>query len=281
MKKVMFVICSALTIFQAQAQNSILLIVNYQSGQSYNIQSYNNTVSLYNFSGNERFINSLENQGVKLPLKTTIEKSENLVLNVYKQKNDKFPFSIDLQRREIKEESEGRKLKPIIESNIKNYIKGSIRNTEVELDEVKGVNLEQMRETATKLVTNELLIDEFPSDSLKVNDVFTVSSKGKISVLSYTDITIAIDKTYTFEKIMNNKAYFKYNSIQNIEKSPNQNIELSGTGSGKLIYNISTKIIELQEGNSSMKMSFEGKDNIMTHSENIVSYKSQMNRISK
>lgn len=269
---VIFIICPL------QAQESVRLIIAFESDKTYDFQSYTKTISTTDFSGNDRFVNSLKSQGVTLPLKQVDESEEYTTMYTQKMKKGKLPFHINLVEAKRKEQIEGQKAEENLESNRKNYIKGNIEEATVKVTRFRGIDLKKFNETINEVLTKQLLGDQFPSHEFRVNDSFTTSSITTLPLIKDLAIQTKTNKTYKITKIEHNKAYLEYESTttSTFEILPYKNAEVQGRGRGNLIYNISTQLIEFKEVNDQVNTRFEAKEGIITQSENQVYYKEEI-----
>jgi|GEM_PF-3986472 len=265
-------------IYPLQAQESVRLIVAFESEKTYDFNSYTKTTSTIDFSGNDRFVNSLKSQGVTLPIKNENESEEHNTIYTEKRKKEKLPFYIDLVEAKRKDQIEGQQAEESIESNRKKYIKGNIEEGTIKVSRFRGVDLKKINETINEIVTQHLLGDQFPAHELHVNELFTTNSNTIFTPNKDIAIQSTTDKTYQITKIENNKVYLEYESTttSTVATLPYKNAEVKGKGTGKLIYNISTQLIEHKESNEQLTLRFEAKEGIITQSENQVYYKQEI-----
>lgn len=279
MKKLILLSCSLFCIGPLYAQESIRLLVAYEPETSYAIQYYNLTQSTYTFSGNERFVNSLKSQGVTLPLKSVSESEEHAIMHTQKLKQGKLPFRIDLVKRKSKEQLEGKEAEQQLETKQKNYSKGSIiGGNKIELTHFRGINAKQLNQIIIQQTQDQLFGDAFPLDELQLMDEFTTRIKTTLNLIKDRNFHVQIDKTYQLIKIENDLVYLAYTSMGSIDNVSDTQLKLTSIGSGTFIYNKKTQLIELKEGTNKINLLFEAKEGIITHTENLVSYKEEVHR---
>lgn len=273
----MFVVCLLFVFGQLHAQETVRLILRYEPEQSYDIQYYNKTTSTYNFSGNDRFVNSLKSKGLSLPFQNVSERKEHSVIHTQKEKNGKLPFRIDLINNTQTEQTAGQETKQTEEKNIKNYIKGSIlEGNKIVLTHFRGLHAKELNEMAIQLTQNQLFGDVFPVDELQLLDEFTTHTQTALNLSEDLSLLMKTDKTYTLTKIEKDDVYLTYTSSSSIDPISDQNVVFTAVGSGTLRYNKTTQLIELKEGINQINIQFEAKEGIITHTENLVVYKEEV-----
>lgn len=245
MKKILLTFSFSLVQILAYGQKTIDFEFSYPENSNFVIEQSTNTSGTMKITGSPQEIASLKKAGYNQIRKLKYVVDYSSVYKTGKKLTDSFPFefyysnvSYDIDSDGKKQKREGGFPNAIIKGN---YIDGKpvvVQNSDVQ-------------------AANDLpkyFLYNFPKiTNMKVGDSFTTdrSMESKNGGASVSGIL-----KYTLTKIEDNSALFSIAITQNSNKS--SEINLKGSGTGEMVYNLKDKYIELEKMTINMTSSVAG-----------------------
>ena len=233
------------------SQNSLNLKFTYKPEKNYNISMVQKSKNTIIYSGDEKILNELTNQGVENPtiMESTLTLDSNLKTG--KLENKKFPIEILYKKAES---SDGNEIIP----------KGTIIYGSCQLDSMPKLESivsknmkEEVKAGMLEIVKTTFSQIKFPNQMVKIGE--EIITEDPISVpIGPNKLDMIIQTKYKLISIKNNLGYFDV--IQDIKfttKIEDTTMNASGSGNGKVIYDIENNIFTEFSTNYEMKLNFK------------------------
>jgi len=254
MKKVLIILVSLFAFANTFAQQAMVFKTLYLPSTKYSASVSMNTVLQMDFKGDSAELKKVAANGTQLPI---IMQNKNDVSYTVTTGtlNDKklFPIAIKYQSVINKELVNGNEL-PIDANNLGGQeITGLCNGEKMQLDTSNGKQLaDSLKNVVVNSLNNVQAQIYFPPTALKVGDTF------------FQDIPIAVPLTgiamqvnthlvYKLIVIQNNIALFDITQSINYKvTTPQGETNITGTGDGKLFFNIANSFLKLYQTNLSL-----------------------------
>jgi len=240
MKKLIYIFL-LLSVFKARAQDGILFKIKYMPGYSYQMSSAIKFKINPSLSGDTAIINKIKAQGIQQPINLDIGMDVKSSVNTGKlNANKSFPITFIKGDAEINGTINGTVIPiPAHPSNGSKIYAHSLEDGTYRVDSVSGSTL---KDTSTKFISQMINSIQhqvkFPEHPLKVGDSFTQEIPLNLPI-SANSISIKIKVIYKLISVSDGNAYFDMSQDLNMALTiKNVIVNLSGTGSGKMTYNI-------------------------------------------
>jgi hypothetical protein len=259
MKKICFLALMCFSLTQLKAQNGVVLKVKYLPNHDYKTSISGNVKFIVNLTGDQQLLDKLNSQGITNPV------NANLSLDIAGDTKtgamgaDKtFPVNMDYKINNISVSANGKEMPippKVTEKDLK--MVGHIsQDWKLHLDSAEGKKIvdstekkmQQMMDIFQKQV-------QFPDKALKPGDTFTQGSPMDIPITQGQSIHIDAGVTYKLVSISDGKAYFDLvpNFNMNFQIKA-VSINISGTGTGKMVYDVKNNFPLSKDGMINMKI---------------------------
>ncbi|MTH14062.1 hypothetical protein [Flavobacterium sp. LC2016-01] len=259
MKKIFLLLFSTATLLSYSQSNQVLdFKLGFSPQTSYNQSTV--TVAEYELSyeGSQEILETLKSNGIQNPVITKNSVDMETVLKTGKaDASGNFPVVIEYLK------SLDANGKTIIPNGTLIYGKGSVSSLP-KLDSIVAKGLDEtFKKTVFQIVQSTFAQLALPEKKLKAGESFAQETPISIPV-GGLNIDMIITTTYKLKSITGKNAFFDIDQIYTakvLDKDKN-NINVSGTGTGNLIYDIPNHFST--ENNLDMKFIFELKKDEIT-----------------
>lgn len=260
MKKAYLLVFMCLSLAQLRAQQGMVFKIKYLPNHNY--QSTISADVRFNVSvaGDQQIIDKLKAQGITQPVKADLSLALGGFLKTGAMGSDNsMPVNIDYKVNNISVTANGKQV-PIPPKATEKDIKLSghlAQDWKLKLDsadgkavaDTAGQKMQQMMSMIQKQI-------QFPDRPLKPGDTFTQGLPMNIPIdKNGNDIKVNAGVTYKLVSISDGKAYFDLipNFSMNFQLK-DITVDMSGTGTGKMVYSIKDSFPLSKQGNLSMKI---------------------------
>jgi hypothetical protein len=260
MKKIYLFAFMCLSVIQLWAQQGVVFKIkylpshNYQSNISVDMK-INATVT-----GEQQILDKLKEQGITQPVDANLSLALGGVMKTGALGADNsIPMSMDYKLSNISVSANGKQF-PIPPKATEKDIKASghiSQDWKIKLDSADGKAVADTAQKKMQQMMNMLQKQiQFPDKPLKPGDSFTQGAPMNIPIgKDGTSAKVNADVTYKLVRIADGKAYFDMipNFSLNVQVK-NISVDMSGTGTGKMVYSIKDNFPLSKEGNITMKI---------------------------
>jgi hypothetical protein len=227
MKKTILLILLTTSIVSCKSQEEIDFKVGYLPNYNYTLTQKQISENNVKYIASDKILQNLKNNGVENP---TITKDTSLLKSVSKTgslKGNEFPIYIELL------ESNN----PSLKSGSKFF--GKSVDGKTKIDSISSSTMtEEKKRTLLPAMESMMNQIKYPNRKIKVGESFEQKSPMSIPIADVT-IEIEINSIYTLRKVENGIGYFDLDQVYTIKSATKDyEMELDGTGKGKLEYNI-------------------------------------------
>ncbi|HTI59970.1 hypothetical protein [Mucilaginibacter sp.] len=244
MKKICLLAFLSVPFIQLKAQDAVVFKLRYLPNHVYNMSVMMGMKISANVSGDQSFIDKLNSEGITQPVKANFQIGMTDKMATGPAGTDKMmPLTADFRLDSIFADIGGKQppIPPnIAGKNIKMFGRASQENLSVLIDSVAGKKTSDSSQMKMRqmmgLVQKQI---KFPEKALKPGDSFTQSTPMNIPITRDNSIKIDAAITYKLVSISDGKAYFDL--IPNLDINlnlPKATVNITGSGSGKLVYSI-------------------------------------------
>ncbi|WP_426669830.1 hypothetical protein ACPPVU_01045 [Mucilaginibacter sp. McL0603] len=259
MKKICFLALMCFSLTQVKAQKGVVLKVKYLPNHDYKISVNSDVKFNVNLTGDQELLDKLNSQGITNPVDAILSVSLNGDTKTGAMSADKtFPLNMDYKISNISVTANGKQMPippKVTEKDLK--MVGHIsEDWKLKIDSADGKvvvdstekKMQQMMDLFQKQI-------QFPDKALKPGDTFTQGSPMDIPMTQGQPIHIDAGITYKLVSISGGKAYFDMipNFGMNFQIKA-VSINVSGTGTGKMVYDIKNNFPISKEGTINMKI---------------------------
>ena len=259
MKKIIFMPL-LLLFFNAEAQQSVVFKMKYQPDHSYDAATTLSMNANITLSGDTNIIAKLKSKGVIQPITLNMETSINGSTKTGPaDANNNIPITINYKIGQISISFNGKKIDVPQKINSDRTIYGHVNAAgTLKSDSISGAKIKDTSsKTASQLINSIQNKIKFPDHPLKVGDTFTQDLPMNIPIGS-NDTEADVKVIYKLVKIDGGNAYFDMDQTMNMQLTFKQSpITLTGSGTGKLIYDIRDSFPT--DYSSNLNFKFNGK----------------------
>lgn len=253
----MALLCFSLT--QLKAQNGVVFKIKYLPNHNYQTSVNMNMKLNVNLNGDTALISKLKSQGITQPVNANLAIGINGNLKTGALGADNtFPLNMDYKVANITVNANGKDV-PIppkaTEKDIK--IMGHItQDGKIKIDSAEGKKIndttEKKMQQMMDMVQKQI---QFPDRPLKPGDTFTQGAPTNIPISGDNNIQLNGGVTYKLVSISDGKAYF--DMVPNLSlsfKIKTMAINITGTGTGKMVYSIKDNFPLSKDGSFNVKI---------------------------
>ena len=258
MKKYLFVTCLILFAAFAKAQEDVIFKIKYLPNHTYQING-NNSVSFYtDLSAYKEIASRLAAQGISQPVNAYINYSSQGVVTTSKIATDKsFPVEMQFSTYPLTGYLNGKTIPIPTKKNIVKIYGNVSADGRINVDSLNSKKLTDSTAASAKTMMNKMMgMINFPEHPLKVGESFTQNLPFDFPMVKGMVINIKI--TYKLISVTDGKAYFDL--TQGLDMNMNikeVNINLLGSGIGKMVYDIKNNYPVSNSGDISMTINIK------------------------
>ncbi len=259
MKKICILALMCFSLTQVKAQKGVVLKVKYLPNHDYQTSLSMDMKLVATITGDQQIIDKLNSQGITQPVNANLSLAMSGDSRTGAMAADKtFPINIDYKINNISVSANGKEMPippKITEKDLK--VVGHVsEDWKIQIDSAEGKKVTDSTEKKMKQMMNLFQKQiQFPDKALKPGDTFTQGSPMDIPITQGQSIHIDAGMTYKLVSISDGKAYFDLtpNFSMNLQIKT-VSINVSGTGTGKMVYDIKNNFPLSKEGTLNMKI---------------------------
>lgn len=254
MKKILYLLL-ILSAFNAEAQKSVVFKIKYLPNHNYNGVVNMRLSANVNLSGNDTIITKLQEQGMSLPINVHfgVNMKGDITTGTRSAKGT-FPLSIKYNFEDLSGDINGKSF-PIPMDKLNKGVKvyghvdagGTVRADSIgggKLSDTSASSVSKMMEAFQKSI-------KFPAYPLKVGDTFIQNMPLNLPI---GNMNIDSKVVYKLINIADGKAYFDIRQTMDMSMPIQGNIiNLSGVGTGKMIYSIKDNFVTGHSADMNLK----------------------------
>lgn len=253
MKKVIYIlIVACFSSCKAQKGNGVLLNPTLKPSLNYSSIVITENNSTIEYLGNQGIIDNLTQKGIEYPItsiSSTIMKSR--MKTGEKEENGSYKLECSYDTVTTNLSGSITKLKDensLIEKMEGAKAFGTINNNQIKIDSIINLDDESLKATLEQSVSNMLSQIKFPNRKIQIGESFTIETPMKMPTENGVVMDMKITNTYRLDSINETIAYFNIDQIIKSTTSIEETeMEMDGSGDGKLNYNIKYDTYELYE----------------------------------
>lgn len=253
MNKVIYIlIIACFTSCKAQKGDGVLLNPTLKPGLNYSSTVITENNSTIEYLGNQGVIDNLAKKGIEHPItsiSSTVLKSS--MRTGEKQQNGSYKLECSYDTVRTNLSGSITKLKD--ENNLIEKMEGAkafgfINNNHIKIDSIVNLDDESLKATLEQSVSNMLGQIEFPNRKVHIGESFTIETPMKMPTENGVVMDMKITNTYRLDSINETIAFFNIDQlIESTTSLEETELEMNGSGVGKLYYNIKYDTYELYE----------------------------------
>ena len=259
MKKICILALMCFSLTQVKAQKGVVLKVKYLPNHDYQTSLSMDMKLVATITGDQQIIDKLNSQGITQPVNANLSLAMSGDSRTGAMAADKtFPINIDYKINNISVSANGKEMPippKITEKDLK--VVGHVsENWKLQIDSAEGKKVSDSTEKKMQQMMNLFQKQiQFPDKALKPGDTFTQGSPMDIPITQGQSIHIDAGMTYKLVSISDGKAYFDLtpNFSMNLQIKT-VSVNISGTGTGKMVYDIKNNFPLSKEGTLNMKL---------------------------
>lgn len=259
MKKIYLLALLCLGITQLKAQDGVVFKVKYFPNHNYQTAVNVGIKVNATLSGDTALINKLKSQGITQPVIASITMGLNGSMKTGAQGADNtFPLNMDykITNLDVKANDKQIPIPPkISEKDIK--VMGHITpDGLIKIDSAGGKKMNDSTEKKMKQMMDMVQKQiKFPDKPLKPGDTFTQGAPINIPMSANNNAQVTGSVVYKLVSISGDKAYFDMVPTFNMAlKIKNTIVNVTGTGTGKMVYSVKDSFPLSKEGTFNLKI---------------------------
>ncbi|MDB5143274.1 MAG: hypothetical protein JWQ66_1987 [Mucilaginibacter sp.] len=259
MKKIYLFAWLCLSLTQLKAQEGVVFKVKYLPNRSYQTSVNIGMKINATLSGDTALINKLKSQGITQPVNANLAMGLNASMKTGTLNTDgTFPINMDFKIANLEVTANGKQIPipPKVTEKDMKVVGHAGQDGQLKVDSAEGKKMndstEKKMQQMMDLVQKQI---KFPDKPLKPGDTFTQGAPMNIPVGGANNIQINGGITYKLVSISGGKAYFDI--IPNVSmdlKIKTISATISGTGTGKMVYDIKNSFPLSKEATINMKI---------------------------
>ncbi|HVV55731.1 MAG TPA: hypothetical protein VHC47_10420 [Mucilaginibacter sp.] len=271
MKKIGLLALLCIAFVQLRAQDAVAFKIKYMPGRQYQMSMKMNMKVLGTVSGDSTLINKLKESGITQPVNVNVNLGMTGNITTGTMGSDgSFPFTT-IYKFENLDVMLGDKQIPIPPKVTETTLKSAGHITAdgiLHIDSVAGKKANDSTKRKMEQTMNMFQRQiQFPEKAMKPGESFTQNTPINIPMGGKTagDMKMNYDITYKLNSIDGGKAYFDItpNLSMNLDIPGKVTVNMTGTGSGKMVYSIKDNFPVSHDGEFKMNIKADaGKVNV-------------------
>ncbi len=259
---------------QSIAQKEIQFQVKYKPNKTYITNMVNNMQMEMDFDLDSAKKKEMEGTGMKLPMHMNMLQEMTLSTKTGAAGADKrIPMTMTYDKVGITMTMNGNETRQPDKLAGMKILGYATEEGKVSIDAIEGNSDATMKEALQKMISQVLKSVEFPNKAMKIGDTFTQDVPMEMPV-NGNSLNMLINVRYTLKEIKGSQAFFDYTqSISMNFKIEKGNSRATGSGEGKMVYDIPANYItdttgdmimnmNMQVGEMEMKMNLKAKTSL-------------------
>ena len=260
MRKVVLLALMCLSLTQLKAQNGVVFKIKYLPNHNYQSTISADVKLNVNVTGDQHIIDKLKEQGITQPINADLSIGLGGFMKTGALGTDiSMPLNMDYKFSNISVTANGKQMPippKVTEKDLK--MSGHIsQDWKIKIDSADGKAVMDTTEKKMQQMMNMVQKQiQFPDKPLKPGDTFTQGAPMNIPLdKNGNDIKIDAGVTYKLISISDGKAYFDLTpNLKMNFQIKNVTVDMSGTGTGKMVYSIKDNFPLSKEGNINVKL---------------------------
>lgn len=246
------------------AQKGILFQVKFKQNKNYITEMLNDMQIEVDFDGDSAKKKQMEASGAHFPIHMSMLQEITMSTKTGQVTTDKrIPMTMTYDKVAMTTSMNGEKMKQpekLAGMKIKAY---AMEDGKISIDTVEG-NLDMaIKAELQKMITQLFGNVEFPNKAMKIGDTFTQEVPMEMP-MNKNIINMLIKVTYTLKDIKNSQAFFDYTqSLDMNMKIAEDNSTATGSGGGKMIYDIPASYVTDTTGDTMINMNMQMPEMLM------------------
>jgi hypothetical protein len=259
MKKILLVALLSLPAL-LKAQQAVIFKIKYTPSHSYNMAVNFNMKMNVTITGDSTVLQKLKAEGITQPVNAILGLGADGTIKTGPMGSDNtFPLTMDFKIDSLAASANGKQAPiPPMVTDKKLHIVGHVGQDNVmTVDSANGKKASDSTQKSMQQMMSMLQRQiKFPETPMKPGDSFTQTMPFNMPIKGGKgDVKIEASVTYKLNSISNGKAYFDMMPSFSMNFSGQKiNIEMSGTGTGKMVYSIKDNFPVSKEGTFNMKL---------------------------
>lgn len=244
---------------QSIAQKEMLFLVKFKPNKTYITEMVNKMEMVMDFDVDSVKKKQMEGTGMKLPMHMNMLQEMTLSTKTGAVTTDKgIPMTMTYEKVGITMTMNGKEMKQpdkLVGMRIKAY---ATEEGKVNIDTIENNSDAAMKDALQKMITQMFKSVEFPNKAMKIGDTFIQEVPMEMPV-GGTTLNMLINVTYILKEIKDSQAFFDYTQSisMNFKIEKGNNTTATGSGRGKMIYDIPANYITDTAGDMIMNMNMQ------------------------
>lgn len=259
MKKIYLLALMCLGITQLKAQDGVVFKVKYLPNHNYQTAVNISIKANATLSGDSALIAKLNSQGITQPINATVSLGLNGSMKTGAQGADNtFPLDMDYKvtNMDVKANDKQIPIPPKISEKDFKVMGHITQDGQIKIDSAEGKKMNDSTEKKMKQMMDMVQKQvKFPDKALKPGDTFTQGAPINIPMSANNNAQVTGSVVYKLVSISGGKAYFDMVPTFSMDlKIKNTTVNVTGTGTGKMVYSVKDSFPLSKEGTFNMKI---------------------------
>lgn len=241
----------------------------FKPNSEYSMMMNNDSDSHLKISGDEATTEEIEKSGVTNNQNFKANTNCEIKITTSEQTKNEVPFTWAYEKMSFEMDMNGEKIQKDIPLNGVVITGKYVAGNKTVFDEIKGENIDE----AKKAMFNQILKNtydnvDFPENGLSIGESFTQTYPFEMQLPTSSSLKMKINTTYKLMKVENQNAYFdlEQNFVMTADSNSdalNMNIEATGNGKGKTVFDMTNNFFSDKETDISMNMKLNMPQNMI------------------
>lgn len=259
MKKILFVALLCLPAL-LKAQQGVVFKIKYQPNYNYKMAVNFNMKMNVTVTGDPDILQKLKDEGINSPVTALLGLGADGTIKTGAMGSDNsFPLTMDFKIDSLTASANGKEapIPPMVTDKKLHVVAHVGQDNVMVVDSADGKKASDSTQKSMQQMTNMLQRQiKFPETPMKPGDSFTQTMPINVPIKKGGgNIKVDASITYKLTSISDGKAYFDMTPAFSMNASVKKiNIDMSGTGSGKMVYSIKDNFPISKEGTFNLKL---------------------------
>ncbi|WP_207429444.1 hypothetical protein [Pedobacter sp. SYSU D00535] len=232
-------VLAAVFSLSAFSQKQVDFRMKFLPNKTYTTEMVNDMKMEMDFLGDTAKRNQMLSNGLELPMQMDMLQEMSLSTQTGQLTADRrIPLTISYNKMDVTMNMQGKEMKqPNQFSGLK--IKGyATESGKLSVEAIEGSSSAEMKEAIEKMVSQLLNAVQFPDKPMKQGDTFT-QELPMIVPAGANSLNLVVKINYTLKEVKEKQAFFDYTQAITLDmKAEQANSTATGSGTGKMIYDI-------------------------------------------